>query len=281
MRPTKLHRRRFLQYGAACSIGSLGYARFVEPHWLQTNHLVMDIPNLPPFWHGKKVIHATDLHISPIVDDEYVCGVFRTIDSHQPDLVLYTGDFVSSDSELKGHVPEILKFMSRGTVGTYANLGNHDYGPHFDDENYAAEVVALLMSQKVHVLRNEHAEVDGLTIIGVDDLWAERCQPRVALAGVRPGTPSIALLHNPDGVELEEWDGFSNWILSGHTHGGQCRLPFLPPPRLPIHHRKYASGLFSLSGGRTLYVNRGVGHSLPVRFCARPEICVFELRDKG
>jgi uncharacterized protein len=72
--------------------------------------------------------------------------------------------------------------------------------------------------------------------------------------------------------------GYEGWILSGHTHGGQCKPPFLPPPLLPVRNRRYTAGEFPLTGGRRLYISRGVGHLLPVRFNVRPEVTVFELR---
>ena len=73
------------------------------------------------------------------------------------------------------------------------------------------------------------------------------------------------------------WSGYQGWILSGHTHGGQCRPPFLPPPLLAVSNRRYTAGEFDLSGGRRLYINRGVGHLLRVRFNVRPEVTVHEL----
>ena len=86
---------------------------------------------------------------------------------------------------------------------------------------------------------------------------------------------NIALCHNPDVCDLDI--GFDSWILSGHTHGGQCKAPFLPPPLLPVKNKKYASGEIDLEDGRTLYINRAIGHLWQVRFNVRPEITIFEL----
>src|SRR4051794_37384578 len=102
----------------------------------------------------------------------------------------------------------------------------------------------------------------------------------------RPGTrgagkccsTSIALCHNPDGADEPVWSSYQGWILSGHTHGGQCKPPFLPPPELPVRNRRYTSGEFALSGDRHMYISRGVGHLLHVRFNARPEVPIFRLQ---
>jgi hypothetical protein len=73
------------------------------------------------------------------------------------------------------------------------------------------------------------------------------------------------------------WGNFRGQILSGHTHGGQCKPPFLPPPMLPVNNRSYVAGHYDLGRGRSLYINRGVGHTRQVRFNCRPEVTLFTL----
>ena len=85
------------------------------------------------------------------------------------------------------------------------------------------------------------------------------------LAALDPRRPAIVLSHNPDSLDLPIWGALTGWVLAGHTHGGQCRPPFLPPPILPVRNRRYTAGPFDVAPGRTLYVNRGLGHMIPVR----------------
>jgi predicted MPP superfamily phosphohydrolase len=85
------------------------------------------------------------------------------------------------------------------------------------------------------------------------------------------------MAHNPDVVDRPGWNGYAGWILSGHTHGGQVRPPFLPPPQLPVQNRRYSAGAFEVAGDRHLYVNRGIGYVARVRFNVRPEITAFTL----
>ena len=113
--------------------------------------------------------------------------------------------------------------------------------------------------------------------IGVDDLWSPCFDPVTALAQRASAVPAIALCHNPDAADLAVWDDYEGWILAGHTHGGQCKPPFLPPPELPVKNRRYTAGEFSLSGSRRMYISRGVDHLLQVRFNVRPEIPIFRL----
>jgi predicted MPP superfamily phosphohydrolase len=130
----------------------------------------------------------------------------------------------------------------------------------------------------VQILRNEATEVAGLQVAGLDDLWAHRFDPARALASLDRSRASIVLSHNPDTVDLPVWIGYEGWILGGHTHGGQCKPPFLPPPLLPVKNRRYTAGEFELSGNRRLYISRGVGHLLQVRFNVRPEVTIFQLQ---
>ncbi len=89
----------------------------------------------------------------------------------------------------------------------------------------------------------------------------------------------VALCHNPDVCDLNIWNGFKGYILSGHTRGSQCKPPFLPPPMLPIENERYAAGMIDLPDSRMLYISRALAHLWQVRFNVRPEITVFTLVD--
>jgi hypothetical protein len=142
----------------------------------------------------------------------------------------------------------------------------------------AAKLVEAVGSDDLRFLRNERVDLGGLELLGLDDLWAGRFGAEELLARRRRGPrAAIALSHNPDAADLPAWQGWRGWILAGHTHGGQCRPPFLPPPLLPVRNRRYTAGAFALGPGRALYVNRGLGHLTRVRFNVRPEITLFEL----
>ena len=79
-------------------------------------------------------------------------------------------------------------------------------------------------------------------------------------------------------MDALSWGDYKGWVLAGHTHGGQCKPPFLPPPLLPVRNKRYTAGEIPLSDGRRLYINRGLGHLIRARFNVRPEITAFTLR---
>ena len=273
-------RRRFL-YGLAgvsgLGLGTGYYTSRVEPHWLEIVGRPLPLGQLPDSLIGARLVQLSDLHIGPQVDDAYLLGVFDRVREIAPEFVVYTGDFTSFEKDVFAHAGRVFAHLPLGSRGTFGILGNHDYGPGWAFEDVGDGIASLAEEAGVRMLRNEIAEVDGLQIVGLDDLWANQFRPAQALDRFDPGKAAVALSHNPDTVDKPGWDGFSGWILAGHTHGGQCKPPFLPPPLLPVENRRYTAGEFALPGGRRMYVNRGVGHLLQVRFNVRPEVTVFRL----
>jgi len=135
----------------------------------------------------------------------------------------------------------------------------------------------VLEQYGIPLLQNETVVVDGLTIAGLDDLWGPNFRPAETLRRLPDDVDSIVLCHNPDAVDLPVFRDVRGWVLAGHTHGGQCKPPFLPPPVLPVRNHRYTAGPFDVGPGRMLYINRALGHALHVRFNVRPEITVFTL----
>jgi len=269
-------RRRFLTIMAAAPVLAALYTWRMEPTWVEYVRRQLPIRELPESLKGKLLVHLSDIHVGARVDAEYLAGVFVAVTALQPDIVAYTGDFVTYEgpatlAQLRRMAPQ----LPRGKLGTVAVLGNHDYGRGWKQTAVADEVARTLSGIGCVVLRNQMIQVAGLKIGGVEDLWSDRLQLD-PLAGALK-SPALMLCHNPDACDLPGWDGYQGWILSGHTHGGQCRPPFLPAPFVPISNRRYTAGAVELGNGRSLYISRGLGHLLRVRFNVRPEVTVFQL----
>ena len=237
----------------------------------------LPVAGLPASLAGRTLLQISDLHIGRRVSDAYLARVFERAVELSPDIVAYTGDFVSWYPPAFQKMRRLFERAPRGRLATLGILGNHDYGRGWSRPEIAAEVEATASEYGVRMLRNEACEVEGLQVAGLDDLWAGRFAPKGVMGQLDPARAAIALSHNPDTADLPGWGDFRGWILAGHTHGGQVRLPFLPPPLLPVRNRRYASGVCACPEGRRMYVNRGVGHLTPVRFNVRPEITLFTL----
>ncbi len=254
------------------------YTWQVEPFWLKFVHKKMPISNLPSELVGKTLMQISDLHVGNRFDYNYLIESFKEAQKHKPDIVVYTGDYVNYESEEQfQQLAEVLKYSVKGKLGTVAILGNHDYGKNWAEQDVADNISSLLSEAGITVLKNSHIEVEGLNIIGLDDYWALNFAPEKIMSRYDATKANLLLCHNPDVCDLDIWNGYKGWILSGHTHGGQCKPPFLGAPVLPVKNKKYAQGEIDLGDGRTLYVNRAVGHSWQVRFNVRPEITIFEM----
>ncbi|CAL2105938.1 Metallophos domain-containing protein [Tenacibaculum sp. 190524A02b] len=277
-----MKRRSFVKKAVYGGVGlgvlSGWYTWQVEPFWLEFVTKKMPIKNLPQALEGKTLMQISDVHVGNRFDYQYIIDSFKKAQELKPDFVVYTGDYVSYETEeqLK-QLKEVLKYTVKGELGTLGVLGNHDYGKNWAEHHVANAITDMLESSGVSMLRNTQKEIEGLNFIGFDDYWGVNFNPVKAMQDYSASKATIALCHNPDVCDLNVWGNFKSWILSGHTHGGQCKPPFLPPPMLPVKNKKYSAGEIDLQDGRTLYINRALGHLWQVRFNVRPEITVFEL----
>jgi uncharacterized protein len=274
-------RRGFLCAGAAAAAAAAGvglYTWRIEPHWLEIVRRPLRISALPGALAGCTLAHITDVHAGPRVDDQYLIDSFARVRALSPDIIVMTGDFVSYHDDTFEQMDRVYAHFPRGRLATIGVPGNHDYGPAWSHPEICDRVAATAAQHGITVLRNEVREIEGLQVVGLDDLWADRFEPSRAFAQFDERKAGLVLSHNPDTVDLQGWERYEGWILSGHTHGGQCKAPFLPPPLLPVRNRRYISGEFTLSGNRNLYISRGLGHLIRVRINVRPEITLFELR---
>jgi predicted MPP superfamily phosphohydrolase len=237
------------------------------------------LAGLPPAFEGYRIAFLTDLHASPIVRRPWLESAFAAARGLEPDLIALGGDLVSSSPRHIVPVERVLA-AARAPDGVVAVLGNHD---HYVG---AARVRAALGRAGVRELRNASLVIERegsrIAVAGVGDLCQDAIDFEAAVGGIAPDVARVVLSHNPD--------VFAHWpehlrldlMLSGHTHGGQARLPFIGPPLIPSHFG-YGAGLFRQEG-RQLYVSRGVGALLvPVRWGCRPELSLVVLRgeDRG
>jgi predicted MPP superfamily phosphohydrolase len=277
-----MNRRKFiaktLKAGVGFSLISGIYAWQIEPFWLDFVKIKMPVKNLPPELIGKTLMQISDIHIGNRFNYQYIIDALKEAQNYQPDIVVYTGDYVSYENEEQiNQLQKVMKFATKGNIGTLGILGNHDYGKNWADQNVAVKIKKVLEDNEILILNNAQKNIKGLNITGLDDLWGPNFKPEDALSKINTNNANIVLCHNPDACDLNIWGNYNSWILSGHTHGGQVKAPFLDPFVVPVKNKKYTEGLINLSNERTLYINRALGHLWQIRFNVRPEITLFEL----
>ena len=276
-----MKRRSFIKkIGKLALLGAfpLLYSWKIEPFWLEFVHQDVKITNLPDELDGKILMQISDLHVGKRFDWRFLIDSFVKAQKYNPDFVVYTGDFVNKGNDLEiEYLKAVMQTAVIGKLGTFGVLGNHDYGHNWRNTKSAENICNILKTFGITILNNEQQECSGLNFIGFEDLWSPNFNPMQVMKNYDETKANIVLCHNPDVCDKDVWNNYKGWILSGHTHGGQCRIPGVITPLLPVKNRRYTSGNFDLGDGRNLYINRALGHSYQVRFMVRPEITIFKL----
>ncbi|MGD1156411.1 MAG: metallophosphoesterase [Terriglobia bacterium] len=224
---------------------------------------------------GLRIVQLTDLHHSLFTPLEEIQRAVHLANHLRPDLVALTGDYVTLSRDYIWPLARALGKL-RARLGIFAVLGNHDFQVDPD------EVTRALRAQRIRVLRNSHYPLRSrsatLWVVGIDDLWWQADDLDAALHSVPARDAKILLCHNPLGVRLASEQGI-DLVLSGHTHGGQVRLPVVGSfyGRSKLGER-FVEGWNRLNGTQ-IYVSRGIGKVLvPLRVGCPPEITCLRLR---
>jgi predicted MPP superfamily phosphohydrolase len=287
-RPGKLvNKGRYLK---ASALGTLGFctrcavdAHGLRPEWIEVVEINLRLPNVPDGLVGTRIAHISDLHYSRTVTTQYLRRCVNRINQLGVDIVVLTGDYITYDIQGKFREKVIALLGSiRSRLGSFACLGNHDYGvrvlPRARRNYLLHNLIQGMEAVGITVLRNESRalNIDGhpLWLVGLGDLTAGDFHASRAFAKVPPDQITIALMHDPRGAHY--LDGFkAHAVVSGHTHGKKPRLGAVYAS--PIRSRRFHAGLHDVDG-KKLYVNRGLGRVGRPRLNARPEIAVLTCR---
>jgi hypothetical protein len=280
-------RRRFLIASTCAGAGLAIYGGEVERHWIELSRHDVALPGLHQAFDGFRVAQLSDIHIDDYTEPFLLRDAVQQINAMKPDAVFLTGDFVTH-----GLLPKTYAIASAWQCASllnqlecprrYAVLGNHDVLVS------GALIKEALSENSITVLDNAYLPIERagarFWLAGIDDPVEGFPDPEAAIPeSIRnlPREPVVLLCHAPDYVDdlLTSPVGRAPALmLSGHTHGGQVRLPFIPALILPPLGHKYVEGWFRF-GNLRLYVNRGLGTvGVPIRFDCPPEITLFTLR---
>jgi len=233
---------------------------------------------------GFTIAVLSDFHYDPHFSIHPIHAAIPMVNALHPDLIVLPGDFVSVPlvgDDAKGALAaepcaEILRQLG-SPYGLWAVMGNHDVAT---DRKF---VTHALETRNIRVLANQSQaiEVEGTRfwLAGVDDVLSRGADLTKTLRSVPTDDPIILLAHEPDFADRAAQFPIDLQI-SGHSHGGQIRLPLLPPLYLPRMGRKYVWGTYQV-GPLPLFTTAGLGTvGVPMRLNCPPEVALLTLRHR-
>ncbi len=264
-----------LKLMGAALVGTAIYATRIEPGWLRVKYVPLKLSRLPKAFHDYRIVQISDIHMGGWMTRERLWEAVDLINLLRPDAVAITGDFVERRSHsLMDDLILPLSALKPSDL-TVAVMGNHDYSFNVGAIRRVLQAANILeLRNSVHTLKRGDA---ALHLAGVDDIARHRDCMDAVLDNLPNDGTAILLAHEPDFADVSAATGRFDLQISGHTHGGQIRLPLLGTPLLPSYGKRYPAGRYQI-GNMIQYTNQGLGMIRPyVRFMARPEITVFIL----
>jgi uncharacterized protein len=277
--------------GGLAAAGTLGYATLVEPFDLRLTRRTVTIKGWPAALEGYRAVLIADTHLGPRVPEEHIRRAYAMAAAAKPDLLLLGGDYVHNGAKyFEGAAALMRELLVPIGVPIVGVLGNHDWyagGPEARRALQGAGVELIdndrvFLDASTRRISRTAGEGPGVCIAGVGDLWEDRVDFVSALDGVPGDMPRIVLSHQPDTAQHEQLYTRMlrvDLIMSGHTHGGQVRLPILGSLIVPSQFgQRYAYGL-NAGPHCPVLTTSGVGMSIvPLRINMPPEIVEITFR---
>lgn len=235
-----------------------------KPKHIRIERVDIPIPSLPAHLDGFRLGLLSDLHLGTLGSFARVRHAAELISAENPDLVIIAGD-LTSKPEAERLIDDALKPIQQA----YGVLGNWDY--RYPPKNRQQTAIHLLVNEGVLVKR-------GLWIGGIDDALEGTPDIDRAMEGAPDDAVRILIAHEPDFADSVQERHYISLQISGHSHGGQGRLPIVGPVLLPRMGRNYHTGL-NRAAHCLVYTSRGLGMShLPFRFRCAPEVTLITLK---
>ncbi len=245
-------------------LAGAGYGFGIEPRRPVAESVKLMLNDFPGL---LRAVHIADLHMHQ--KSRFMACVAKMINSFDPDFIFLTGDLVEHEDELPGCIEWLKELKCK--FCTYFVLGNWEHW----SGTLRSGIISKLQSIGIKTLYNSGETIDWnggrFFIAGIDCAHYGKPEPRLAFKTHPKDICTIALSHAPAGIEhLIPFN--PDLVLSGHTHGGQVRIPGIGALKTPPASGRFEQGLYQVSSTK-LYVNRGIGTSIyPVKFLCPPEV---------
>lgn len=250
--------------------------------------------NLPKNFDGLRIAQLSDIHTGSFFNKTAVKGGVDMLLNEKPDIAFFTGDLVNNESKEAKDYLDIFKKV-QAPLGTYAIMGNHDYGDYKSWPSQKAKQKDIQNLHEMHqymgwdllLNENRHLSVDGesIAILGCENWGSGRFSKygdmKATYTGAENSPFKILLSHDPSHWDAQIRTEYHevDLTLSGHTHGFQFGIEIGDFRWSPVQYRyKQWADLYQ-EDDQYLYVNRGYGYiGYPGRIGILPEITVLELK---
>lgn len=270
---------KLMIFGVLIGVGALVYARYVEPELLMIKEIDISAKNIA-LKTPIRIVQCSDLHLGPDYNMPHLERLVKKVNDIKPDLIVFTGDLID-DNKTFNEKEETIRILNQleAKLGKYAVIGNHDYGG-----NGIKRYKQIMKAAHFNLLINAHdviqvEENKKINIIGIDNVTFGQVDLEKAMANISKSDYNIVLCHEPDiADEIAKYP--IDLQLSGHSHGGQVRIPLKGAILTPPKGKKYVKGLYDISENprMKIYVNVGIGTSqMRFRFGCIPELTVINL----
>ena len=250
------------------------YSKYIEPYNLTIKEYKIENKYLPNSFDGIKIVHFSDVHLGSTVDIKYLDKIVNLINKQNPDIVVFTGDMLDkrrtlNDAEIESVKQSLSKIKSN--LGNYAVSGNHDIKQ--------LDTYKKIMDTNFTILDNEekliyYKENTPISIVGLSD--PSETKINYDVLEKENDYYRFVLCHEPD--EYKKISNYSfNVMFSGHSHGGQVRLPFIGKIYTPIGAKTYYDDYYKLDN-KEIFISNGIGTTrIDIRFNSAPSINLYRL----
>lgn len=262
------------------------WSRYVSTSGLYVKEIKIVNNRLPDTFKGFKIVHISDIHYGTTIGKKKLDMVIEKINLINPDLVVFTGDLIDeqtniTDEIIKDLTEELTKITAK--YGKYAIKGEDDYvSDSFIEIIENAEF--NLLDNTYDLIYNDENEcifLGGLSSSIEDKIDYDKTLSYFSQENANKEIFSIMLMHEPDNIDELVTHHEVDLVMSGHSHGGQIRLPIIGSVIKMDGALKYPDDYYEISNTTKLYNSFGIGTSIyPFRFFNRPSINFYRLYKK-
>lgn len=267
-------KKRIILYTLFTIILLFLYSYYIEPYNLIVKEYKIENQNLPDSFDGLKIVHFSDIHYGNTVDNKYLNKIIKLINKQKPDLVIFTGDFIDKNKNLsEKEINDINNILNNieSTLGNFAITGNHDIKHLNNLKKIYDGNFTLLNNIEKEIYYNNSTPI---SIIGIDNNTNNLSN--LNIFNNENNNFKIVIVHEPDTFDEIKNNNF-DIFLSGHSHNGQVKIPFIGPIYTPTGAKKYYDEYYKFNN-KELFISNGIGTSnINIRFMSSPSINLYRL----